>query len=261
MRFRASSGEAWPALRVDDNVVSAPLGRALTATALGPVAVQANFLASLGVGVRESAGLLTVPAAVRIVDLANSPSFGKGLFAYMDIARGVFAGNLAAAGVAGGSLTWRGSPERFLMAGDDGRVLFTDNQVTLQVAEERSPGAFCSVGIFSLDDVGIDANQCLIDLQSGLVVVNLVAFGASLRVSDNRLSEGLPNAVLSGVTLGMMNMTTDNQATHCLLVRGWAGANLVVDQPNTVLENAISDGMCDRYVRVLEKFGTASFKG
>lgn len=46
-------------------------------------------------------------------------------------------------------------------------------------------------------------------------------FGISVRASNNRLKEGLLNAFYSAITLGIINTTTDNQATHCLFVRGW----------------------------------------
>jgi hypothetical protein len=52
-----------------------------------------------------------------------------------------------------------------------------------------------------------------------------------------------------------MNMTTDNQATHCLLIRGY-GAALTVRQPNTVLVGVLQPRFCARLTKLYGSFGS-----
>jgi hypothetical protein len=70
-------------------------------------------------------------------------------------------------------------------------------------------------------------------LRQDFVLSQAVLFGVSIRVSNNRFKEGIFNAPLSAITIGLLNMTAHNQATHCLFVQGLAG--WTVNQPNTVL--------------------------
>lgn len=76
-----------------------------------------------------------------------------------------------------------------------------------------------SVSIFSLDDIGVNDNQCLTTLPEGTLLAQLVALGDSVRVNDNRFKEGPADAILSAITLGRINITMSNEATHCILVR------------------------------------------
>jgi len=250
---RAAGGSA---LRVQENRVVAPLGRALTATALGDVSVHGNHLTSLGVATRDQeGGLPAAPTTAMIRELRGSPLVGRSV-SYEAVRMGTQAANLETGNVDRVSLDRSGSASRLPALTDEGRVLFTDNQVALEVLEETRIQALASIGISSLDDVGFHDNQCRVELQEGLLLTNLWAFGVSLRVGDNRLSEGLPNALFSGVTHGLMNMTTHNQATHCLLIRGWTGTGLVVNKPNTILISAIQPAFCESFAEVLRTFGS-----
>jgi hypothetical protein len=250
MAFMPEAGA--PALRVHENRVIAPLGRALTASTLGDVSVHGNHLSSLGIEQREGAALVPLPTTVMILDLGVSSFVGKSV-SYKSVSAGTQEVNLEAASIGRGMLE-SSTGAALARLGGEGRILFADNQVALDVADEQRVLGLASIAILSLGDVAIDDNQCSVTLAAGLLLTDLAAFGVSLRVNDNRLAEGLMNALFSGVTLGLMNMTTDNQATHCLLIRGWTG--LVVNKPNTILVSAISKGFCERYVRVLGSFGT-----
>ena len=77
-RSKSSRRPDEPALQVTDNVVSQPLGPALSATAFGSVAVHGNYLLSGGM-----VGPVVVGATVGIVQLARSDeliSFNGGGF-------------------------------------------------------------------------------------------------------------------------------------------------------------------------------------
>ena len=120
----------------------------------------------------------------------------------------------------------------------------SNNQCVLDLAEVGFSFAIFSILIVSLDDVGFLDNQCEASLVDDFILSQAFLFGFSLRASDNRFKEGLFNAVLSAVTLGLYNTTTDNQSTHCLLVRGLP--QLTVDAHNTSLANLFGRGMCER---------------
>lgn len=133
--------------------------------------------------------------------------------------------------------------------------MFTDNQVALELSDDDRAIAYPSIAIFSLDDVGFHCNQCIAQLATGRMLSQVLLFGASVRTSDNRFSEAMLNATYSAITLGFMNMTTDNQATHCLLVLPH-GSSLVVDERNTILVAAIHPRICIGFGRLLGDFGT-----
>jgi hypothetical protein len=135
----------------------------------------------------------------------------------------------------------------------NGNVLFANNQCTLNLLEQGESRAMSSIGIFSLDDIGFHSNQCDCDLIDDFVISQAIVFGLSVRISDNRFKEGLFNAALSAMTFGILNTTTDNQSTHCLLIRGWPG--LVVKEPNVILQTLSSKALCDRFNAVQSDFG------
>ena len=98
-----------------------------------------------------------------------------------------------------------------------------------------------------------DGNQCDCNLADDIVLAHAMLFGFSLRASDNRLKEPLLNALFSALTLGFMNMTTNNQTTHCLLARAFKPAYLV-QAANTVLIDPLGTGFCERFSGVLNNF-------
>jgi hypothetical protein len=76
---------------------------------------------------------------------------------------------------------------------------------------------------------------------------NALVLGWSLRVSDNRFKEGVQNALLSALTLGLMNSTTDNQGTHCFVTTGAAAVS--VTSPNRSLVQLINARACSPYLQ------------
>jgi hypothetical protein len=93
--------------------------------------------------------------------------------------------------------------------------------------------AVASILILTLDDIGFHDNQCDCNLLDDFVITQAILIGISVRVTDNRFKEGLFNAVLSAITIGLFNTTTDNQSTHCLYIIG--APNLTVDHSNVSL--------------------------
>ena len=245
-----------PAIKIHDNIVSTPLGQALALVALGPVSVIGNQFTSLGI-VGSSSSTTSLAATVLIFNLGLSNELYMQILAFSAIAQGHVR-----------------PPESAVRASDDedtifmrkpglddavlggylanGNVLFANNQCTLNLMDAITEMAVSSVLILSLDDVSFHGNQCDCDLFLGdLVITQAILFGISLRVTDNRFKEGILGAWLSAVTLGLLNITTDNQSTHCLLVLG----TVVEDQPNGSLLDVFNPKLCAPFHRIGKNFG------
>ncbi|HYT61824.1 MAG TPA: DUF6519 domain-containing protein [Haliangiales bacterium] len=241
-----------PALKVHENVVSVPLGQALTVTALGPLAVTDNQFTSRGV-VQRGAGATFIAATVAILDLGLSNELYLQFLAFSAVAKGSLSTAALAAPAARPGL----DDQRLGAYLANGNVLFADNQCVLDVFETGVTLSASSITIFSLDDISFHGNQCDCNLADDLVLAHVVLFGFSLRASDNRLKESLLRALFSAMTLGFLNMTTNNQTTHCLLARAFVPAYLV-NAANTVLIDPAGTGYCERFSVVQNTFGKAT---
>ena len=237
--------DGQPALRVHDNVVIAPEGRALEAIALGPVSIHGNQFTSLGSDFRnrpdrspagtdvpEGASLRTFidalgGAVVSVVDLGVSNEL------YLQVL------GFSAMGLADtlAQPDTDGTEARPVLAG--GNILFADNQVVLDALDGISTLALSAITLSTLDDLAVADNQSDCDLVLDLVGVNTLAFGFSLRATGNRFKEGFFNAFYSAITVGYMNSTTDNQGTHCF-VR--VGKQIPAAHQNMVLRQVLPGG-------------------
>jgi len=236
-----------PALKVEGNVVSVPLGQALSVTALGPISVVANEFTSRGV-VAEVASASTVAAnpiaaiaaaTVAILDLGASMENSGQLLLFSSVANGsVSADGLNAPQTRSGL-----DDLRLGACMANGKVLFANNQCVLDVLETGVTFSRYSIGIFSLDDIAFHGNQCDCVLFDDRVFAQVVLFGFSVRMVDNRLTETLRRAVYSATTFGFLNMTTHNQTTHCLLRQAFTPALLIGDR-NTVLIDPAGTAYC-----------------
>ena len=246
--FRAVWSNGVPALKVQENIVSAPLGRALTAIALGAVSVVGNQFTS-----REIEPVNLKVTTVLILNLGHSIDDERTLKRFqgvkaeqqvttvrpgVSVSPGV--ANVATNAVAAQSI----APRQLL----NGSVLFTNNQCLSEAVGSRVASTSvvvnlpqlefgAAIAIFTLDDIGFHANQCeCIFAQTGLITNAALLSMMSVRVSDNRFKENSQAVAFSAVTVGRMNMTTDNQATHCLLIIGPPATR--VNTPNTILIDA-----------------------
>jgi hypothetical protein len=112
-------------------------------------------------------------------------------------------------------------------ASDD--VLFDDNQCRLDLVNgppgqgPALPGNLLlpSILILSLGDLGFQDNQSSCLIREGQMATAALLLGLwSARTVSNRFEETLGRAQFSAVTFALMNMTTQNQANHCLMVVG-----------------------------------------
>ncbi|HMI57937.1 MAG TPA: right-handed parallel beta-helix repeat-containing protein, partial [Gemmatimonadaceae bacterium] len=225
-----------PALRVHDNIVSAPVGQALSAVALGPTSVHANSLTTHGIAVpRGHTTAATFAATVSIVNLGLSNEIYLQLLAFALLAHialglpGVVETDDAIIIPAAG-LDDLGIGR--LLA--DGTVQFTDNQVVLDLLQSGTSVALSSILIVSLDDVAFADNQCSSNLAADIVLIQAIVLGFTVRVEANRFTESLVLALLSALTYGVANTTTHNQATHCIIADASTLA-LRTNTPNTIL--------------------------
>jgi hypothetical protein len=259
-RQSATLPNGMPALKVQENIVSAPLGRALTAFALGQVSVVGNQFTSMEI----EPGAIKV-STILIFNLGQAIDSQTALNSYTSLNRGQTSTPNKA--VTGGTFNAVGRepaveaaapplPPRQLL---NGSVLFTNNQCLLE-GLERVSGATntvnqstgfefaASIAILTMDDLGFHDNQCECLIATRYLTDAALLALMSVRASDNRFKEVPGHVAFSAITLGRLNMTTDNQATHCLLIAGPPATR--VDQPNTIL---LQSGQCAEFNK---QFGT-----
>lgn len=225
-----------PALRMADNRIDQPAGRAITALAFGPVACSDNYLNSEHDG-RYSI-LDQAVGAVLILNLGG-------------IHRQLMAGTTRRfkAQADGQGLTRFGlqsSPFGDLQLAElllpGGETLCNGNQVRAGPGNE----SFLLQLLVTMDDLGYDGNQSSAFRQD-LMFGNTVCMAHTLRVTDNRFRERTLQCFFSllsfafGYTpfarLMTMNTTAHDQADHCIfaLSNAAAGGLPVVSEGNLVL--------------------------
>jgi hypothetical protein len=230
---------AAPAAVVEGNTVDVVRGPALSMGALGPVSVVANRLTSRGLVDDDLGGLFKGESAAvlhlaSLVVIVNLGSTGGGPV------------NLAA-----GTKDAPGSSANPFVTVTNKKVLFDDNQCVLDLRQDRPgagpalPGNFLlpAVLVLSLDDLGFADNQvdCVVPEGKVLLVANALVGLLSQRTIGNRFGETLGTTYLSALTFGLMNMTVNNQANHCLRAIGPLRLQAL---PNHVLISLFLEGFC-----------------
>ncbi|MBV9210283.1 MAG: right-handed parallel beta-helix repeat-containing protein, partial [Acidobacteria bacterium] len=219
-----------PAIKIHENVVSVPLGQALSLVALGPVSVVGNQFTSMGMVMSISSPTF-IAATVMIFNLGLSNELWLQLLSFMVVNKGQL--NIPSQpGSFGDPDPQPGlDDERLGKYLANGNVMFTNNQCQLNLLETGWSIPLSSITILTLDDIAFHNNQCDCDLFDDFVFWQAMLIGMSVRVSDNRFKESIVNALLSAVTYGWINITTDNQATHCMYILG----HLYLDRYNIIL--------------------------
>jgi hypothetical protein len=238
-------GLASGALR--DNMIVAPLGRALTFFSLGPVVIARNRLQTQGTTGQD---LDLLAATILVGNLGISNEWTLGLLLILILSRIGKAEtsnlNYCSLSKVNGMVKTPAPPVLWPPLVRDwatGPLLLTENQVTLDVMDEPTGATVSSVLVFSLDDVAIADNRFEVSSTDLFVLANAFVLGGSVRVSDNRFSETWMRSLRSAITGAGMNTTTDNQSTHCIKATALLPGMLMF-RNNLALVEAFCPGEC-----------------
>lgn len=229
-----------PAAKIHNNIISHPVGRALTINALGPVSVTDNQLTSRGVLLGRASAIANT---VSILNLGVSNELFMQLTSFSQMAGGqvnLHSVNSRTNSVNANGVTFaRANIDHFKVGRylANGNVLFANNQVVLDEFDTKAIVALSAVSIMSLDDIAFNDNQCDYSLWGDFLIFPNFIFAPSVSVSDNRFKESISAALISGITFGLMNKTTNNIATHCLMVVG--NPELRINSPNIEFVNTV----------------------
>jgi Family of unknown function (DUF6519) len=256
---RLSMDNGGSTVLMRDNIVVAPVGRAVTFFALGPVVVARNRLVTQGT---TSKGLDLLATTTLIGNLGISNEWTLGLLFFLvlkligKLPEGINSENECSAAKLFGLINPFSKPPSFwppvARQWATGKTLFTENQVTFDVTDEPFAFAISAIAILSLDDLGFTDNQCEISSTNFFVLIDAVLGASSVRVANNRFSETWMRTFFSGFIVGGMNITSDNQSTHCLDASAFLPGNMLVFKDNIALVEAFCPGAC--------KYGESNFK-
>jgi hypothetical protein len=221
-----------PAVKIHHNLVSQPLGRALTLTTFGPVTIVGNHLTSLGID--SSSRTASLAGTVFVMNLGIS----KDVVGALVVSHGFMPRSLKA-------MTTVSFPQDVgMVEAPDlgmvealqhlpaGQVLYADNQTTLNLLTAGFERALSSQLLVSMDDVSYIGNQSECISYLDVVFVDAGLVGATVRTCNNRFQSGFTLMWYSLISFGFMNTTMGNQATHCLITLGLP--QFLQDTANTV---------------------------
>jgi hypothetical protein len=209
-----------PSCSVRDNIVVAPLGRALTFFALGSVVVARNRLVTQG---STGRGLDLLCATVLIGNFGVSNEWTLGLLVawILRLSGKAREGEQLCRFAKLYGLVNPSRPPKLwpplVRQWASGKTLFTENQVTLDLMDQPPGFGVSSVLVLTFDDLGMTDNQCEITSTNVFYYFDAILLGGSVRVADNRFAETWMHTGFSALSVGGMNTTTDNQSTHCLV--------------------------------------------
>jgi hypothetical protein len=271
-------------LRVSNNTVVHPEGRALHVVATGPISVDGNFLSSLG---NHGADLPTDRFAfgdVVFIQNLGAPWEASELERYIGTDEATGTPIVEGFTVARHALPYLRNTEprspRFFI-GTGGAILFNNNQVvydwtvvSAQPFGSSAPLSYFPTSLLGLDHIGVNGNHFalrVIGLSNGFqrppipgasrdaLLAGLFAMGATVDVSRNRVAETVGRSTFSLLTVGeIMNITALNQTTHdnfaMTTVLGTSQnaneeANVLRDTPNQVLFSRTEAEMAPLEVR------------
>jgi hypothetical protein len=249
------AGKEWlapdgiPAIKVHDNIITQPLGQALFLMALGPVSVTGNHLTSQGADFKANP-LALLAGTVFILNLGISKDLMMltYLSGFKDLPKhNIDTVNVAMVQAQADENAWM----RYLYM-PSGTVMFSNNQVLLDLRNPDDNFPLSSQLIASLDDVAYCSNQseCSSLSKTDTLITDAAIYAVTQRCNDNRFQEGFTLTENSLFSYGFMNTAMGNQATHCLQVLG--NSNFVTEIGNNVLLNTD----CPKRRRVIaEKYG------
>lgn len=240
-------------LRVANNTVLQPEGRALLAVGTGPMAIEGNFFSSLGfhgsnqnqdrfavgdVVFVQNLGKPWEALGIRAKDLNLNPAASPPAPYPPGKEQGFVRFNAPESAARYLLNTAPNSPRLFV--GEGGQLLFTNNQVTydfevkrLPVGRTPAPLGFFTAALFGLDQVTVTGNQFGFRLRrsselgspppadtvltgfQGDYFAQVFVSGGMVQVSRNRCASGLKISKLSLLAYGELATSVSlNQCTH-----------------------------------------------
>lgn len=227
------------AVKIHQNVVSTPMGRCLTTMVIGDASILGNRFTSFGVQPVDVFGLIKLLTAnevdyivvimqlmslvatnVLILDLGS-------LILFTGYHRLIRSGGKADAVSPGVGDEWKAAyrpqnarDQNVEILTKSGLISFADNQCKFNPRGGDLGIALSSVFIVGLADQGFHDNQISCDMPRTLMVSNAALIGGTLRVTGNYFRENVDHVAYSAGTYGLLNITSDNESVHCLLVLG-----------------------------------------
>jgi Family of unknown function (DUF6519) len=225
-----------PALTVSSNHVDAPNGRALRSIALGPVIVHGNRLTGAGRSAFFSDPLSAIISALlgfvisgddivaprETIDLTDYLA----LLAITELLGGD-AVNIINLCMAEDVLSLKDADDLTAQRLRGGETLINDNQVSLRRHSGAARGTLSSVFVASQDDVSLNDNQIEIENGVDFFLTNALVLAGTARIESNRMQEKLTGGLLSAISFAILNNTSHNQSTHCILAVGPAAGRVV----------------------------------
>lgn len=232
-----------PSVRIQGNIVMQPFGEALSLIACGPVAVTGNQFTSQGVNKKDrsplaagSVFILNLGISKDLLGLLLPISFETLPYSMINVTGTTYPVTAPA-------------PDSTLLLLSHlprGTILYSNNQITLDLRSIEQVTVSRSQFIASLDDISYSCNQSECTSLLDFLFMNTILFGISVRTSDSRFQEGLTLALFSLFSFGIMNATSFNQATHCIYSLGLQG--YTEKAGNIVLYRSV----CEKYMPQLD---------
>jgi uncharacterized protein DUF6519 len=245
---RTAALNAEPAIKVEGNQVAIRVGRALTARAVGPLSIVANYFSTAEVIPEEG-----TPLSIGTVWVANA-----GLSSDWDVIFPRYAVITNAPATLETAASARVEIRRGLPLVShlpNGNILFANNQCVLNLLGSKGGQTAYSIVLTSFDDVAFLGNQCECNLANDHIFAQAFVVGFSLRANDNRLKESFRRADFSALTLGYTNITAFNHATHCLLRVASDPKFAKGDRLNIVVLDPLESSLCERWGGTRTLFG------
>ena len=201
-----------PAVRVEHNVVRVPLNYTLAISGSGPFTITNNQLACGGVvysntpQLAQTVLIVNLGTAIEIAVQSGGPS---------NVYSNAYQPQSALYGASVGDFRDISS----------GAVLFSNNVCQLEATASQQ-SEFASVFIFTRDHLIFSNNHCWLDASTFSAFIDAFLLAGSLNVVGNRFQERVGTVVLSGLTVGVANVTGENISTNCLIASGhWVADN------------------------------------
>jgi hypothetical protein len=224
-----------PALRLEHNVVRLPFSQALAAAGVGSFSIVNNHLGSGGM--LYSSSILSA-MTVDILNLGASLESGTVGNSYTDVSNYVATNPLLGVTNAGPF--------------SNGTVLFSNNVIQMEAGYGNQQG-LTSVLIFSLDHLLFANNHCWLDASPPgdnvaaptCAVFDALLFAGTIQVNGNRFQEVLGSVDVSGLTVGLINITSNNLSSACLIASAILPGQLFNTNNATVIPSQLCRSMQD----------------